>query len=135
MAQIPLLRNTNKKRVWNKRDDNSDANRARRQKVYQSNRYRKLRDLKRHTNPTCEICLLLGKYRAVEDVHHWLTFCVEDPYVEELRAYDFNNLVSLCRHHHNSLHTDMLKGCYSLKEVQERIKYLTETQGIKPEEI
>lgn len=132
MPHIPLLKDKSKKRKYyaTKRSLNSDKKRKQRQKVYQSSRYIKLREHKRMQSPCCEICALFGIVNWGEHVHHWMTFVVDDPEESERRAYDYNNLVTLCRKHHDMLHTGLLRGCYSLQDVKDKVEQLKEYCGI-----
>lgn len=122
MPEIKLLRH-NKKKPY-KRDQDREAKRPQRQKVYGSKRYRVLKERKRQNNPICEICEMFGITEWAEHIHHWYTFVIDDPVESNRRAYDYFNLVSLCRKHHELLHTGFLKGCHCLYDVEERVKEL-----------
>ena len=62
--------------------------------IYSSSRWKRLRASYVAQNPLCEMCLLDGITTAVEDVDHR----------KEIKdggdPWDYNNLQSLCRHHH-----------------------------------
>lgn len=78
-------------------------------------------------NPVCEICEIEGKTRETQEVHHWNPFIKNDKIIESL-AMDMDNLVCLCSYHHHALHEGPLKGCVSLTDVKERLKYLKERE-------
>ena len=133
MPHIPLLSDKSKKRrkfTPKPRNPNSDKKRKQRQSVYQSTRYIKLREQKRMECPTCEICQMFGIVNWGEHVHHWLTFVVDDPEESKRRAYDYTNLVTLCRKHHDMLHTGLLKGCYSFADVKDKVEQMKKELGI-----
>lgn len=133
MPEVVLLKKQNKHNRNNRpKDIHSDEKRKFRQKVYQSSRYKKLRELKRKESPVCEIHDLVGKVRSVEEVHHWQSFCVPDKELSNRLAYDYDNLVSLCSYCHHQIHDagGYLNGCESLQDVKYRLKYLKETYNL-----
>lgn len=75
-----------------------------RNEIYQSKKWRILRNYYYRLHPLCEICLEAGKVTPADDVHHKDSFqnYVGDERIE--KAFDENNLMSLCRKHHNELH-------------------------------
>lgn len=93
-----------------------EERRKERQAVYNTKRWKELRLLKIQSNPLCEDCLKNGKITPSEEVHHIKSFCKKglSPEEKELRAYDYGNLVSLCRechwrrHHPEGIIQDLL---------------------------
>lgn len=76
-----------------------------RRKVYQSTRWRKLRELKITQQPLCEMCLAEGKITIAEDVHHIQSFMsTDDKVLRQALAYDYENLMSICKMHHQMIH-------------------------------
>lgn len=83
-----------------------DKRKKERQKVYQDKRWKTLRALKIQNNPLCEKCYEEGRITPAHDVHHIKSFCVRgiSPEEKEKRAFDYNNLKSLCRDCHIKIH-------------------------------
>lgn len=79
-------------------------NRDDRQKIYQSARWKKLRLSKLMSNPLCQKCLLKGKTTLAIDVHHIDSFMNYQGLKRTEKAYDINNLVSLCKECHAEEH-------------------------------
>lgn len=76
-----------------------------RRKIYKSTRWRKLRALKIVEQPLCEMCLKEGKITIAEDVHHIQSFMSTDDKVLRIAlAYDYENLMSICKIHHQMIH-------------------------------
>lgn len=76
-----------------------------RRKIYNSERWRKLRAWKFICNPLCEECETHGIITPAEDVHHKKSFMSVDDPNERLRlAYDVDNLQSLCKKCHQKKH-------------------------------
>lgn len=75
-----------------------------RKKVYSSVRWRRLRALKFANNPLCELCEKKGIVSGAEDIHHITSFMVDDPDERYWLAYDYNNLMSLCKQCHQNIH-------------------------------
>lgn len=76
-----------------------------RRKIYKSTRWRKLRALKIAEQPLCEMCLKEGKTTIAEDVHHIQSFMSTDDKVLRIAlAYDYENLMSICKTHHQMIH-------------------------------
>lgn len=76
-----------------------------RKKVYQSERWKRLRALKFANNPLCELCLQEGRVTPAEDVHHIVSFMTaDDPATRYQLAYDYDNLMSLCKQCHQRQH-------------------------------
>lgn len=76
-----------------------------RRKIYKSTRWRKLRELKIAQQPLCEMCLKEGKTTIAEDVHHIESFMSTDDHMRRMAlAYDYENLMSICKMHHQMIH-------------------------------
>lgn len=76
-----------------------------RRKIYKSTRWRKLRELKIAQQPLCEMCLKEGKTTIAEDVHHIESFMLTDDHMRRMAlAYDYENLMSICKMHHQMIH-------------------------------
>ena len=75
-----------------------------RKRIYQSSEWVRLRQAYLMEHPLCEICLALGKTTPAEDVHHKDSFLNYSGYMQQVKAYDYNNLMSLCKQHHSELH-------------------------------
>ena len=102
------------------------------QQVYAKQRWRKLRALYLAEHPLCEFCEKIGIAKGAEDVHHKDGF---DNYSGDERAekaFDYTNLVALCKEHHAFLHrngrTHGLSWDRELKAWQE---YVAEKNKIK----
>lgn len=78
---------------------------AARRKIYNSERWRRLRAWKFTNSPLCEICLQNGIVTPSEDIHHIVSFMsTEDQSQRVFLAYDYDNLQSLCKKCHQSVH-------------------------------
>ena len=99
----------------------SDARTRERQELYQSRRWRKLRDYMVQQHPLCEKCLQEGKITPTQDVHHRLSPFQKGITEEEKdrRAFDEKNLMCLCRDCHIKEHH---KGELTIKEKLEKYK-------------
>lgn len=71
------------------------------QKIYNSKQWKQLRNSYITEHPLCEQCLLEDNITPAEDVHHIKPFLSGITYNEILSlAYDYNNLMSLCKQCH-----------------------------------
>lgn len=78
---------------------------AERKRIYQTERWRRLRAVKVSMNPLCELCEKDGRVTPTEDVHHIQSFMsTDDPVQRNFLAYDFDNLMSLCKTCHQKVH-------------------------------
>lgn len=105
MAVIPRLKKTTPSP--RKQDRNT---------YYQDKLYRQIRDWYVKCHPLCELCEREGyinedgTYNSIvkegKDVHHKISFCNPNFTEEEKYFYlrDENNLIHLCRWHHNLVH-------------------------------
>jgi len=73
------------------------------QKVYQDKRWKRLRQVKFMENPICEKCRERGITTVTQHIHHVKPFDVNSPDLEA-RAFDYDNLISLCVECHNKMH-------------------------------
>lgn len=81
---------------------------AERRKIYNSERWRKLREWKFVCNPLCEVCAKENKIVPAEDIHHIVSFMsTDDPQQRLCLAYDFDNLMSLCKQCHQRIHNKL----------------------------
>ena len=82
-----------------------------RQSMYSKAEYRKLRDWYYQCHPICEDCQRIGLLTEAKDIHHVMS--PYDPNISPAESYrrlmDENNLVSLCRYHHNLRHGNCKK--------------------------
>jgi len=83
---------------------NTSDKRKERQKIYATDRWRKLRLIKLQESPLCEICLLNNIVTSADHVHHLDSFMNYDELKRIEVAYDYNNLMSICEFHHNQIH-------------------------------
>lgn len=98
---MPTINKFQKKKINN----NTNMYDLERRKIYMSTRWRKLRDLKIKNDPLCEMCLEDGVVTPAEDVHHIVSFMsVTDKHSRAYLAYNYNNLKSLCKKHHQLVH-------------------------------
>ena len=86
--------------------NSKEERRKDRQAVYNTPRWKNLRTLKIQEQPLCEMCLKSGRVKPAEQVHH-----IKSPFVrgisaeeKERRAYDYDNLMSLCVDCHIKIH-------------------------------
>lgn len=76
-----------------------------RRKIYNSERWKRLRAWKFTNNPLCEVCKLKDIVTPAEDIHHIVSFMsTDDPVQRRFLAYDYDNLMSLCKSCHQSIH-------------------------------
>lgn len=98
---MPTINKPQRKR----RKNDSRIDDIERKKVYSTTRWKKLRAAKFANDPLCEMCRDEGKVTVAEDIHHITSFMsTEDPIQREYLAYDYNNLMSLCKVHHQQVH-------------------------------
>lgn len=80
------------------------VNRESRQKIYQSAEWKKLREAKLIANPLCEICLAKGEVTPAIDIHHIDSFTKYDGTKKLSVAFNYSNLLSVCKQCHQKLH-------------------------------
>lgn len=105
----------------------NNINVEKRQEVYNTSLWRKMRLAKLKDQPLCEVCLIEGKIRLAEHVHHIRSFMQAEDQIERDRlAYDSENLASVCQECHNRIHNGDLRGCESLEAIEKRLAQLKE---------
>ena len=88
-----------------KKDRRNELNRRERIKIYNTQRWRDLRTWKMTNDPLCEECSKNNKVTAVEDVHHIISFMsTNDPIERSRLAFDYDNLMSICKECHAKKH-------------------------------
>ena len=70
-----------------------------RMKIYQSEKWKDIKNAHLMEYPICEIC----NKELAEDVHHISTFLVNNSIDIEL-AFDYDNLLSVCKKCHGKIH-------------------------------
>jgi len=80
------------------------------QGIYQDKRWKSLRTLKCRNNPLCEECLKKEIYKQLDEVHHIIPWeSGETKEEQELLAFDYENLKSLCIECHKEAHRQLNK--------------------------
>lgn len=98
---MPTIYKPQKKKT-RKNDNYHDVERR---KIYSSDRWLRLRAWKFACNPLCEMCLKENKIIPAEDIHHITSFMsTDDPAQRNFLAYDYDNLMSLCKQCHQAVH-------------------------------
>ncbi len=88
-----------------KRPKDNNRYDAERRKIYNSERWRRLRAWKFANDPLCEMCLKEGHTVPAEDIHHVVSFMSADDIEQrQFLAYDYDNLMSLCKRCHQKIH-------------------------------
>lgn len=77
--------------------------RKERQKVYQSQRWQRLRLYYLSEHPLCEDCLERGVIKDAVDVHHIESFVGKEQ-ATPLYAFNYSNLRALCKECHQHTH-------------------------------
>ena len=91
-----------KKPDYSKRGDNILA-----AKIYNTPQWKNLRKIKLQANPVCEMCLNEGKVTPTEEIHHIRPILTGQDELEMMDiAYDYNNLISLCKECHHKIHNN-----------------------------
>lgn len=98
---MPTINKLQKK----KREHISDK-RKERQFIYSRPEWRSLRAEKIRLNPLCERCLLSDKITPTEEVHHIDSFMKFEGDERWNKAFDINNLMSLCQRCHTEIHNE-----------------------------
>ena len=75
-----------------------------RQAIYQSQKWKALRVAKLAEQPLCEVCLSKDKITPAIDVHHKDSFLNYEGLERLAKAYDSDNLLSVCKSCHSYLH-------------------------------
>jgi 5-methylcytosine-specific restriction protein A len=114
---MPYLKKPKTQRVKQIRTDTY----TKRRKVYQTERWKRLRLGKLHSQPTCEICDARGIISLAVDVHHADSVTNYDGEMLLYKAYDPDNLVSLCKECHSWLHRGCTTRGIDIKQVAEEL--------------
>lgn len=117
---MPLINRP--KKNYNRKRQQNDLDKKKRNEIYNSSMWRKIRECKVISNPVCEVCEMENKVSLTEDIHHLISFTDYTGVERDAIAFDYNNLISVCKYHHNLLHHGFLKGATTLEEIEERIK-------------
>lgn len=79
-----------------------------RMKVYQSEKWKDIKNAHLMQYPICEIC----NKELAEDVHHISTFLINNS-IDIEKAFDYDNLMSVCKRCHGKLHNKNNKNINS----------------------
>lgn len=108
-----------------KRNYKNQSLRHKRQDVYNTALWKKMRMAELIKHPICQICELKSKTTLSSDVHHLISFMdADNPNERDLLAYDSNNLICLCKECHSRIHNGELKGCKTIDEIKQRLGLL-----------
>lgn len=78
-----------------------------RRKIYNTRRWQRIRSIKFATTPMCEMCERKGLAVPAEDIHHITSFMSSaDPATQRFLAFDYDNLMSLCKKCHQHIHNN-----------------------------
>lgn len=102
-------------------------NYIKRRKVYQSKKWQELRNAHFVANPLCYICQKMGILKTAEDVHHLKHLEHYDGLELEQIAYDPSNLLSVCKQHHQKLHSDW-RSINTIEGIDKAIENLNNQQ-------
>lgn len=106
----------------------NQSNRVKRQNIYNTTLWKRMRLAKLMETPICEVCALEGKSTLAEHIHHKISFMeADDPVERDRLAFSYENLLSVCEEHHNEIHNGDLRGCKTLEQIKKRLQEL----GIK----
>jgi len=72
--------------------------------VYATTKWRKLRLSKLMDNPLCEVCLAIDIITPAIDIHHIDSFMNYEGLKRLDKAFNYDNLQSLCKECHQKLH-------------------------------
>lgn len=107
---MPTIERIGHKRRYEKKKEYSiipNNHRAFIEKIYNSRRWRAMREMKLRETPLCEICEKDGRITPATQVHHQheISLGLTENDMLEI-AFDYNNLQSLCERCHMRLHGD-----------------------------
>ena len=104
---MPYIERLERKKKKRKNYVKNSESVKRRQEIYNTSKWRELRNGYFIQHPLCELCLQNGKTVAGEDVHHIISpFHQEDT---AYFAYNPNNLLTLCKQCHSYIHKEHLE--------------------------
>ena len=110
------------KKNYNAKRQQRDIDKKKRAEVYNTALWRRMRVAKQMAHPICEICDMIGRVNLTEDIHHLRSFTEYSGTERDAIAYDYNNLLAVCKEHHQLLHHGYLQGATTLEEIKERIE-------------
>jgi len=87
-----------------KKQHNPSNNRIERQKIYNTDRWHKLRASKLMRSPLCEVCLSKGVITPAFHIHHIDSFMNYEGMKRKEVAYNPDNLMSICEQCHSRKH-------------------------------
>lgn len=90
-----------------KKEPRRSNKRQERQEVYNTTRWRKLREAKLMEQPLCELCQAKGIITPAEDIHHIDSFMSYEGMKRKEKAYNYNNLQSICKECHQKEHNKL----------------------------
>jgi 5-methylcytosine-specific restriction protein A len=106
MLKIIKLKNYTKNLGWIYKKVKKVSRNKELQKVYNCKRWKNLRLYKLSLNPCCEICLKENKYIPAVEVHHIVKFSLFEGNERIEKAYNINNLMSVCEDCHQKIHKE-----------------------------
>lgn len=108
-----------------KRKYDNDAKRHKRQDIYNTTVWKRMRLAKLMEQPLCEVCLLQNRTTLAQHCHHLTSFMEgENEFERDALAFDSSNLCSVCQECHNQIHNGELKGCKTLDDIKNRLEKL-----------
>lgn len=99
---LRLKKKEKEKRIYTSKKDNLNH------KIYNSNRWRKLRLEYLKRKPMCEICEENNIITLANEVHHIIPISTASTLIQkQILGYDENNLMSLCSDCHKNIHNNV----------------------------
>ena len=95
-------------KLLKKKARDPNVNKKFQQSIYQDKRWKRLVETKKRDNPLCERCESMGFTRQMDEVHHkipWETGKTKE--IQEVLAFDYDNLESLCGPCHDVRHLEL----------------------------
>lgn len=114
---MPTIKRPKKKRP-------NVGKRKERQEIYQTAKWKRLRSVQMQQHPICQVCEIENHLKFAQHVHHLDSYLNYEGLERISKAYDPNNLISVCADCHNRIHNGDLRGCESLDEIRRRINLL-----------
>lgn len=88
-------------------------------KLYNTDRWRKMRQSKLMETPLCEVCSSRGLVVLADSVHHINEILNGENELEmQSIAYDYNNLLSICSTCHNRYHRLVQHGAKTKDDIE-----------------
>lgn len=117
-----------KEEYWkNRHKQQSKRRNSKWNKYYHDNRWQLLRTAYYTAHPLCECCLKCGYVVPGEHIHHITRF--DSGNTEEAKynlLLNVNNLVCLCRHHHDIAHKYMHEHNVDKADIDDIVQYENE---------